>query len=133
MLDSPWSLEAEVGQAFLVLQPSVLQGDEERGTPLVVQALEGEEADRGPPGSSFPREENEQAAHRRTSRSGCSHGRRVPGTTEHYCGTRLPSAGKERTGVNQAPSFAGVVVVRETCHRSTSARPWNGPLSPERR
>ena len=56
----------------------------------------------------------------------CSHRPPVLDTTERYCGSQLPIVRGERGGVNQDGSFVGAVVVRETCHSPTSARPWHG-------
>ena len=60
----------------------------------------------------------------------CSHGLPVPDITEQYYGSQLPPARGERADVNQGLFFAGGVVVRETRHCSTGARPWHGLPQP---
>ena|SRR6266700_161803 len=86
----PRCAETEAEQVFLVRPPPVREGGEEKGKPPAVRVQEGAEADRGPPGSSFPLERNGQAAHRLTNRSGCRNVLPVPDTTEQYCDSQLP-------------------------------------------
>src|SRR5512140_1473225 len=111
---------------MLVHRPPVLQADKGKGRSPAERTEELERARILLLRSSSLLEASEQAAHALNDTSGCSHGPPVPDITERYSGSQLPTVGGERAGVDQEPSFAGAVVVRETCHGSTSAKPWHG-------
>ena len=73
---------------------------------------------------------SEQAAHTPTHTIGCNHGPPVLDRTGLYYGNQLPTVRGERAGVNQDRSDAAEMVVRETRHGPTSARPWHGLSQP---
>jgi hypothetical protein len=88
--DPPRSADPEAEQVCLVPQMKGLSDDEEKGTRLVGQAQEGEEADREFEDSSVLLEASEPDAHTLDDTSVYSHRRLVPDVTERYCGSRLP-------------------------------------------
>ena len=73
---------------------------------------------------------SEQAAQTPTHTIGCNHGPPVLDRTGLYYGNQLPTVRGERAGVNQDRSDAAEMVVRETRHGPTSARPWHGLSQP---
>jgi len=87
-----------------------------------VQAQESVEAEQEFEDSFALPADNEQAAYAQAYMRVCSLPLPVPDATGRYYGNLLPTVRGGMVDVNQAPSFAGAVVVREMRHCLTSAR-----------
>src|SRR5206468_9183570 len=101
----------------------VLQADEGTGRSPAERTEEWERGRLLVLHSSCLLEASEPAAHARNDTSGCNHESPGPAITEQYYDSQLPSVGAERASEDQEPSCVEAVVVRETCHCSTSAKP----------
>jgi hypothetical protein len=125
-----WMKLPKRDERFLFIGLQFAETDEGRGTSPAERTEEMERGRIRGSRSSSLLEASEQAAHTPTHTIGCNHGPPVLDITGLYYGTQLPTVRGERAGVNQDRSYAAEIVVRETRHGPTSARPWHGLSQP---